>query len=957
MAVGIRTHDQLRAVWKARDKDLQPVRGYVAFGAADPQRRTVQERWFFVSGHQLFYTASRESAEYSGVYLADVFCPVITQVTEATLMEFCAVGEKSYALHLRGLLIPELKILLCPDSLEDRRQWLDKLEIAGLAVPRRGTPPVLRKKPVRCLTAIINGAFVDRNGLHVHGRDVRWRRLWHTAMKSARRQPHAQQTNKRIEAMQKLVESEKKYVQDLSTLVNFYYRQFKMAMALGHLSLTNDQVETIFLNSEALLVLHRVTLLCMEHAISSPSPNFGHMFSCLLPLMKLYGDFVRNHQKCLDTLDHCLSHPTLSDFLENQHYSKDADAMQLKHLLYTPVTRTDIYLASIEEILKYTHTGHIDYKPLQVILQGLLDLKSKLPRQFSSFEEYREMMDIVRQVGPKGFLVMAPDCSLLLEDETQLPPYSNWIKASIRKRTIHCYLYSKALIMTSFDKKVQNQVLPLSGATVYEHISRAGKVTTSTDPDLETRALKVYSPEGPRTGIVLVFDSPASKSKWLEKLTAVIADCTPSPDAGGLLTSSTAVLPRKNSSVMFGTDMLQSSPQYFSVPLLLSFLTNPPDSHFQSTILLTYRMFTNAHEVLDVLIESHRRELNERVCRENFPQLSLSAGTLRFFNIVKTWVSQYYLDFHHDIALKNLLIGYLSELKSNKLVVEKECELVDSILKVVTERGHIPVTRKSKQKILITRPMQRPVPISFMEIPTDIAAEQLTRVEHEFYSRIKPYELLQQKWTKKNKGELSPNVCYCIDRFNTVTRWVTKEILSYDHTRQRAAAISKMVQVAMMSLKLNNFATVFQITAAINAMPVQRLKKSWEQIHHTVIETFKELQEITNIQGSKAYRERQKCCAPPSVPYLGAYLSQLVIIEVGMPTFVESPPEHINYPKLLKLASIIEEVTRFQHPKYTISFDASVLAYLDRALESSASFDDDQQYSCSLMLEPRVTTD
>ena len=39
--------------------------------------------------------------------------------------------EQAYALHLRGLLIPDLKILLCPDSQEEKRQWLDKLEVAG----------------------------------------------------------------------------------------------------------------------------------------------------------------------------------------------------------------------------------------------------------------------------------------------------------------------------------------------------------------------------------------------------------------------------------------------------------------------------------------------------------------------------------------------------------------------------------------------------------------------------------------------------------------------------------------------------------------------------------------------------------------------------------------------------------------------------------------------------------
>ena len=39
----------------------------------------------------------------------------------------------------------------------------------------------------------------------------------------------------------------------------------------------------------------------------------------------------------------------------------------------------------------------------------------------------------------------------------------------------------------------------------------------------------------------------------------------------------------------------------------------------------------------------------------------------------------------------------------------------------------------------------------------------------------------------------------------------------------------------------------------------------------------------------------------PSVPYIGPYLNQLVSIEVGMPTFVRDPPEHVNFSKLSKV--------------------------------------------------------
>ena len=53
-------------------------------------------------------------------------------------------------------------------------------------------------------------------------------------------------------------------------------------------------------------------------------------------------------------------------------------------------------------------------------------------------------------------------------------------------------------------------------------------------------------------------------------------------------------------------------PQYYSISTLFAKLTNPPDPHYPATFLLTYRMFTNGHEVLDTLIEGHRRELTSR---------------------------------------------------------------------------------------------------------------------------------------------------------------------------------------------------------------------------------------------------------------------------------------------------------------------------------------------------------
>ena len=48
--------------------------------------------------------------------------------------------------------------------------------------------------------------------------------------------------------LEKLVSSEEQYVDDLSILVNLYYKQLKLAVASGHLPIHREQLDAIFLN-------------------------------------------------------------------------------------------------------------------------------------------------------------------------------------------------------------------------------------------------------------------------------------------------------------------------------------------------------------------------------------------------------------------------------------------------------------------------------------------------------------------------------------------------------------------------------------------------------------------------------------------------------------------------------------------------------------------------------------
>lgn len=61
----------------------------------------------------------------------------------------------------------------------------------------------------------------------------------------------------------------------------------------------------------------------------------------------------------------------------------------------------------------------------------------------------------------------------------------------------------------------------MAGASVYEHISKNGDVTHAKDPDIEMKALKIYSPDGPRSGVIVIFATQSAKSLWLAKISEV----------------------------------------------------------------------------------------------------------------------------------------------------------------------------------------------------------------------------------------------------------------------------------------------------------------------------------------------------------------------------------------------------------------------------------------------------
>ena len=97
----VRMYEQLRAVWQTKDKEQPFVKGFLksrnglcSLNGELPAGGAIVERWFTLLGHSLFYCTHKESLEYSGALLTDLFSPVIARVDEVTHESFHATSTQ-----------------------------------------------------------------------------------------------------------------------------------------------------------------------------------------------------------------------------------------------------------------------------------------------------------------------------------------------------------------------------------------------------------------------------------------------------------------------------------------------------------------------------------------------------------------------------------------------------------------------------------------------------------------------------------------------------------------------------------------------------------------------------------------------------------------------------------------------------------------------------------------------
>lgn len=229
------------------------------------------------------------------------------------------------------------------------------------------------------------------------------------------------------------------------------------------------------------------------------------------------------------------------------------------------------------------------------------------------------------------------------------------------------------------------------------------------------------------------------------------------------------------------------------------------DSNFNNTFLLTYRSFTTARELFELLVHRFGIQPPEGLSPsdfENWRERKQSPIRFRVVNILKNWFETFWMEDNQEEDTKTLIRDVYNFARDT--VKSTETPGSAPLMAVLDQR----LSGKDVGRRLIqTQSQPTPAPImpknmkklKFLDIDPTEFARQLTIIESRLYGKIKPTECLNKRFQKKTvEGQPppAPNIKALIDHSNQMTNWVAEMILAQSDVKKRVVVIKHFVSVA-----------------------------------------------------------------------------------------------------------------------------------------------------------------
>ncbi|KAF4338050.1 Ras guanine-nucleotide exchange Cdc25p [Fusarium beomiforme] len=391
-----------------------------------------------------------------------------------------------------------------------------------------------------------------------------------------------------------------------------------------------------------------------------------------------------------------------------------------------------------------------------------------------------------------------------------------------------------------------------------------------------------------------------------------------------------------------------------SLAALVEYLTCCEDKaktdQVESTFFLTWKLFCTANELLSALVyqfdlaqlapESEQNRIRFRVCHlircwlESSEDLSTDAQVL---DLLHTFLKQQVHQFlpRSSVLLFNVLQRVRSSTASKQTdasstVREQDC--------TKCEHNQTDVSMPELPRVTRSHPNDH---WSVHHMSHVYLASQITVKQMALFCTIQPRELLGGKWLVDGAAD-APNVAAMSHLTNNICNWVKESILEESDSRIRGLVTEKWILIANYMFQIGNFDGLVAITSALDDSSIMRLQISWHHVSAPAMEVLQSLKRIVDpSQNRKTLRALFATSTKPHLPFLGAYLSELIFTEGHSKEAkhnkmeASSSPDSIliNWEMYVRIASIIRLVMDSQVP-FPIAQDDEMQKWIESRLSN-----------------------